>query len=315
MQLEGVWRRRPASVWMLALLDLVGALLCTFGALAPPTPRSPAALNALAAAVAYVVVALLWWRGRDRTPWVLVHVNLVVYVTAACALVGSAATGEGALSAAFSVLLLSMYLGIVVPRQVLRLYLVALVVGLAGALALSDTLSFSLAVWLPPALSVVAAGEVLSWLTTNLRTVGITDQLTGVLNRNGFAAAAARAATETSRSGVPLTLAVVDLDDFKQVNDRGGHAAGDLLLSALADQWRAELRDDDEVCRLGGDEFVFILPDTDEAEARQVLRRIRASSCGAWSFGLARYRPGETIESCVARADEQLYVAKAVTSA
>ena len=93
------------------------------------------------------------------------------------------------------------------------------------------------------------------------------------------------------RSGTDCTVVIVDLDGFKAVNDRHGHAAGDQLLVALADAWRLALRPADLVARYGGDAFVLVLPRTDVASAREVLSRLASCSPASWSYGLAAHRP------------------------
>jgi diguanylate cyclase (GGDEF)-like protein len=108
-----------------------------------------------------------------------------------------------------------------------------------------------------------------------------------------------------------LTLAVIDLDAFKEVNDRTGHAGGDRLLVETAHAWRAGLRADDVLARVGGDEFVVLMPATTPDEARVMLARLRLAGSAAWSAGLARWRPDEPLEACLERADGRLYEAKA----
>jgi diguanylate cyclase (GGDEF)-like protein len=89
---------------------------------------------------------------------------------------------------------------------------------------------------------------------------------------------------------VPRTLVVIDLDDFKQLNDTRGHLAGDQALSDLGTAWRRTLRADDIAVRSGGDEFILILPSTTREEAEVLMARLRAESPVPWSFGMCRGR-------------------------
>ncbi len=108
-----------------------------------------------------------------------------------------------------------------------------------------------------------------------------------------------------------MTLAVLDLDGFKQINDRFGHAAGDRLLAEAASAWRARLRAGDILARHGGDEFVLLLPATSQAEAGEVLERLRRAELPVgWSIGLSAWLPHEGLEAGLARADRDLYSVK-----
>lgn len=107
--------------------------------------------------------------------------------------------------------------------------------------------------------------------------LALTDFLTGIANRRAFFLVAERELQRARRTGSPLTLAVIDLDDFKQVNDRHGHEEGDELLRVMAARMMAEIRATDVVARLGGDEFVILMADTDLATAGQILARLRSA--------------------------------------
>jgi diguanylate cyclase (GGDEF)-like protein len=147
-----------------------------------------------------------------------------------------------------------------------------------------------------------------------------TDSLTGIANRRAFFEAAALELERARRHGRPLTLAYVDCDGFKDVNDRRGHAEGDALLVAAAATLRSETRVVDAVARLGGDEFGLLLPETDAAEAQALLGRLRAALLASmarrgwavgFSFGAATFRsPPASIDDMMARADELMYAAK-----
>jgi diguanylate cyclase (GGDEF)-like protein len=144
-----------------------------------------------------------------------------------------------------------------------------------------------------------------------------TDALTGLLNRRGF-----DSAFEALAGDVGFVLAI-DLDHFKGVNDRFGHAIGDAVLQRLAQPMIETFRGRDRLGRLGGEEFVALLADTDEAGARRAAERLRARvQADDWaavaaglavtlSAGLVRAGRDETLAQALARADAALYAAKA----
>jgi diguanylate cyclase (GGDEF)-like protein len=150
-----------------------------------------------------------------------------------------------------------------------------------------------------------------------------TDVLTGLLNRRALQRAAARAIALAERNGAPLTLVLLDLDHFKQINDRHGHEGGDAALALTAQCLIKNLRAEDIIARIGGEEFVALLPETDQPEATLIAERIR---CGIESLsmthlrrevalsascGVTRLQPGDTtLEQLLSRADQALYQAK-----
>jgi diguanylate cyclase (GGDEF)-like protein len=160
-------------------------------------------------------------------------------------------------------------------------------------------------------------------LEEELRRLALTDALTGLANRPSVAAQGQGLAVSALRRGLPLSAVVLDVDHFKSVNDTHGHAAGDKVLSSLA-QWMQELcRPDLDIAgRLGGEEFVVILPRTDVAGAVAFAERLRlilaarsvdidaGGICVTASFGVGQFQPGEEFEDLLARCDEALYRAK-----
>ena len=102
-----------------------------------------------------------------------------------------------------------------------------------------------------------------------------TDSLTGLLNRRGFLEVARREIARSARSGRPLTVVLVDVDRFKEVNDVRGQDAGDHLLGGMGTALRSAMRAVDASARLGGDEFAVLLPDADLASIASVLDRLR----------------------------------------
>lgn len=158
-------------------------------------------------------------------------------------------------------------------------------------------------------------------LEAELSRLARTDPLTGVLNRRGFEEAGHRLCTAARRYRTPLSLLVVDLDHFKAVNDRHGHAVGDAVLVALARTLNGNIRTDiDVVARIGGEEFVVVLPHTDAAGAAALAERLRCAlaigneidwTAPTASFGVATLGESDTgIDALVQRADAALYLAK-----
>ncbi len=154
-----------------------------------------------------------------------------------------------------------------------------------------------------------------------LRRTSEEDGLTGLANRRAFDRLLRREADITARYGGAFVILVLDLDGFKQVNDRLGHAAGDALLRSVGTAMRASLRASDTAARLGGDEFAVLLPRSNSDAAEHVVRRLAEAvatlptpvpltfCCGileAIAGGLSAPSP----ESLMARADELLYAAK-----
>jgi len=160
-------------------------------------------------------------------------------------------------------------------------------------------------------------------LVEESRLMATTDALTGLVNRRAFSDWALREQRRTQRYQDALSVILLDVDHFKHINDRFGHAAGDLVLGAVARLLMAGIRNCDVVARWGGEEFVLALPSTPLSGAREVAERARRALESAnivtdqgqqipvtASFGVAQLDPHETLEQLVDRADRAMYVAK-----
>ena len=148
------------------------------------------------------------------------------------------------------------------------------------------------------------------------------DHLTGILNRRGLDNAYERETSRALRHQVPLCFALLDIDNFKQLNDMLGHQAGDNALVYLVESIKETTRPEDVVSRYGGEEFVILLPNTQLEEAVQILSRVRRTLTKkfflhenkrlliTFSAGIAQHRPGESQDHIFKRADDALYRAK-----
>ena len=148
------------------------------------------------------------------------------------------------------------------------------------------------------------------------------DPLTGIANRLAYEEQLQQEFLRWKRFGNPLTLLIWDIDRFKQINDRHGHAVGDLALRSIARQLAARLRITDFIARYGGEEFVMLLPGADVKAALQLADEIRSQiaetgfSVGENQFpvtiscGLAHFETGDAPQDVFDRADQALYQAK-----
>jgi diguanylate cyclase len=148
------------------------------------------------------------------------------------------------------------------------------------------------------------------------------DQLTELLNRRGLDRQFDVELSRATRSGQPLSVCLIDIDDFKRINDTYGHQAGDRVLVHLSRLMRNSVRPADVVARYGGEEFVILLPSTHAAEAEVVMARVQRELTRhfflhnnervlvTFSAGIAEAAGGETAAVVLQRADEALYLAK-----
>lgn len=154
----------------------------------------------------------------------------------------------------------------------------------------------------------------------------MTDELTGASNRNGLNVCLSRCIDRSIVTAKPLSVLMLDIDDFKQINDTHGHPVGDVVLKRLVEECRKNIRSDDPIGRYGGEEFLIVLP---SASLRNAMKKAKAL-CGkiaakrylveyrglsitigfTISIGVSELRMDDTIDSLIERADEALYVAK-----
>ena len=170
-----------------------------------------------------------------------------------------------------------------------------------------------------------SAQDYLNKFQVDLRRVeemAYTDELTGLYNRRAFNRRLAEEMARARRNDEPLSLIMLDLDDFKHVNDIHGHLVGDRLLTLTGKAIKSAIRECDAAARYGGEEFVIICSGTDTQGAIQVGERLRAyldrttftfrgvNVTVTISGGVASHRPGEAAEKLIGRADRTMYEAK-----
>lgn len=161
-------------------------------------------------------------------------------------------------------------------------------------------------------------------LEQRLWTMATTDWLTGVFNRRHFFELAEPELARATRYGHPVSVAMVDIDDFKRINDAFGHQAGDVAVRAIAQALRGQLRDADVVARYGGEEFIALFPETALEAAQATAERLRKTiadglpEAATWkrrpitvSIGVAQRLGAESLDEVLRRADAAMYEAKA----
>jgi len=158
---------------------------------------------------------------------------------------------------------------------------------------------------------------------TRVRLLSLTDELTGLPNRRAFLRRIEDEVARVQRYGFPLSLSLIDLDHFKQVNDKYGHAGGDEVLQLYSKNILSIFRHHDLVARYGGEEFAVLLPNTDAEGALRALTKVKNRAAEtrwqpngqmipvpSFSSGVSLYKPGETASAFIERADKALYRAK-----
>ena len=292
--------------WGLAGLLAGGAVIAWLLAHTPETRLARTEVTA-AVAVAQVVLALLAVRFRASDRWLLtIAAAAVLLVTV---LVVDADTVVRLVLASSAYTYFILYAAYAFERRAMSALLSLIVAGSAIGAA-SSSVGIRPVVWLCTVGGVCVVGVVVGQLIARLRFYATIDSLTGVLTRTAFDAVAATTIAGCHRRGEPLAMAVIDLDEFKSVNDQHGHASGDALLGEVVDAWRSRLRSHDQIGRIGGDEFALLLPGATEDGALLLLADLAEVSPISFSAGVAVAGDLDDVSALRRSADASMYAAK-----
>jgi diguanylate cyclase (GGDEF)-like protein len=306
MRRRGEWSGLdlPAAHWSLAVLYAGSCLACLYAVIAPATPGmtvAPKLVVAGAGMLGAVAVVLAGRRlGRNH-----LFVGAVLATAFASFLVADADSPYGVVLAAFGYLWVSIYTALFFSARAVIAQSALIAIGMAVALLISDRSHLGLA-WVMTVLTALMFGMLLQRFSHQLRDQARTDELTSVLNRRGLAGAARHLFVCADRDRQPVCVAMIDLDNFKQVNDELGHDAGDRLLATTARSLAEGVRANDVVARTGGDEFLILLPNLPESEAERLVARLAERSTASWTAGVCERHTGETLDSCMSRASTEL---------
>ncbi len=286
-----------------------GGTVVSLVALAMPQPARVDRAVAVALALAGIPVAALAVTTGARWPrWAL----QAALGSGTIVVTGAVATAHGSgvgVAAAFFYLWVVLYAAHFFSIRALAAQ-VALIGTAYAAVQVALGGPGAAAEWVMVMGAVVVSAVVMAMVSARLRDVARADHLTGLPNRKLLDAVLTDELQRCRRQGSPLTVAMLDLDGFKAVNDHHGHEAGDRLLVATAEAWLRTLRSIDTLARYGGDEFVVVLPGCRPETARLVLDRLVAASPTPVSMGLAEHEPADEPVQLLHRADQALLAAK-----
>ena len=307
---------RPHGRLRLIVFALIGTVLPVAIAAGTETSthRPVFFAGAVAACIASLVVALVP-RRRQLAFWAAAF-GLIPALTLMQAYSGGAASGYSVL-----VIMAMVWFGL----EATDVELVAGMIVLAACCALPMVLigapayprswghaSLLTLIGIAVAGSLRAVTRELATLAQRFAHEAVVDDLTGLLNRRGWRYNAPRELARAARSGNPITLVTLDLDNFKELNDELGHEQGDRALRDTAERIRATLRAGDVVARLGGDEFVALLTNSTLTGSLTAIDRLRDSTPEqeAFSAGVAVWDRREELPELLRRSDLALYAAK-----
>lgn len=296
--------RLAASLW--AIASLAGVL----GVCLPHGPHVRVTAWLVLTVAAGVVSVVTLKRGVVSSMRAHFVLSLLA-LTAVSAAVEAAHGSPTVYAVPMLYLLVTIYTASFHPSKSFGVYLV-LQAGAAAVVLIPSGEPGGIAAWATSTIVVSAVGVVVHLLRRELDLAARTDPLTGLWNRRALESLLVASLANGVRYERPLSLAVIDLDNFKDVNDQKGHHVGDQVLQQITCLWKREIRAGDMLARAGGDEFVLVLPDTDAPTASEILERLADSGVQSFSSGIATISPGAccTVDELLQLADRACYQAK-----
>ncbi len=291
-----------AAVFALTATALMASALGAVPDSASASITAPTAVFCILVALSLVVA-----RRRLGAPAAVGLVTLNIGINSA--LVALAQSSGAAALPALGYAGLALYVGGVLEPWLARTLVAVMLTSLAAALLVGGQ-PLRLMTWLSVAAIVVAVEETVAALVASLRMQAHTDPLTGLLNRTGLYEVGDRTLAMARRTGEDLSAVTLDLDGFKQINDRKGHAAGDRVLIETTQDWHRQLRAGDVLARVGGDEFVLLLPGATLDDAHRTVGRLRAANPQPASAGVVAVEFSDDLEVVLRRADKAMYADK-----
>ncbi len=283
---------------------IVAALLMTVVA---PWPRRHLVVALCSIAAALVVAVTRFLMGRRVPVWTL-HVDLV-FATALVSVVLAEAPVGFNVCAIFYVWV-SLYVAIYFSRRSAAAHIAAVAAAYAAVLLWGPTVHEPVIAWIMVVGTSVTFAAIVATLVNALRETSAEDPLTHLANRRSWEERVSDEMQRAQRTATPLSIASLDINGFKHVNDGLGHQAGDRLLCRFVDGWSETVRGGgDFLARLGGDEFGLLSPGSGELEIRRVVERLRQVSPDGvtCSIGFATWDGTESADDLFRRADQAMF--------
>jgi len=297
--------RYPGSVWTMMVWTAVGGANLLFALLLPANNKHPSVATMAVLSYVLVATATLLILGH-RTPRWLLGVMLVMSIACTSWLIDDSVTPLGSVVSSWSYAIIAMYAALWTTLRTALAVVVAMTVSFLAVLVVKGELPLLIVAWIVSMSICLAITLLLNYLMQYMRRQATIDSLTGLLNRTGLEVLG-NLGSGSVRAVRPLSLVVIDLDDFKTINDVQGHTAGDDVLRSFGMALRKNLRPDDIAVRIGGDEFMLILPRTSTQAAEETVERLRTLMPVQWSRGVADWPAGSDIDVVLAQADERMY--------
>jgi diguanylate cyclase (GGDEF)-like protein len=267
--------------------------------------------------VSLVLGFFAWIFGPKLSPRTSFHVGRVFLFICILTVAHSMHSWRGSfvmLATSFHYITITLFAAAFFTRREVGQVLVAIGICLGVVLAHNGSIGENTFVWLIVMVDLASVSFVMSTVVDRIRRLSYNDSLTGALNRRGWDIALGREIDSHKRSGAPLSLVLVDIDDFKSVNDRIGHEGGDEFLKTVSTIFGAQKRTTDHLARMGGDEFALLLPGSDELGsvrfANALLATLILETGVSCSIGVATLRKGDDPTQLFASADRFVYIAK-----